>query len=42
MKLEDEAGWLVLRFHHDDADAGWLSNYRRPHGDIFGPAKARA
>ena len=24
MKLENEAGWLVLRFHHTDADAGWL------------------
>ena len=25
MKLEDEAGWLVLRFHHGDADDGWLT-----------------
>ncbi|XGU18573.1 hypothetical protein ACETU7_23180 [Rhodococcus sp. 3Y1] len=23
MKLEDEAGWLVLRFHHADAEGGW-------------------
>ena len=22
MKLEDEAGWMVLRFHYNDADDG--------------------
>ena len=31
MKLEDEAGWMVLRFHHTDADAGWLTTIARTH-----------
>lgn len=38
MKLEDEAGWLVLRFHHND---DWLSTISE-HSGIFGDAKANA
>ncbi|MEZ0358914.1 DEAD/DEAH box helicase [Mycobacterium sp. SA01] len=41
MKLEDEAGWLVLRFHHGDADANWL-NTIAAHAGIFGDAKDNA
>ena len=41
MKLEDEAGWMVLRFHHDDADDGWLHDHRRPTADVFGPGDGR-
>lgn len=39
MKLEDEAGWLVLRFHYNDAEGGWLKTIAE-HGGIFGEAKA--
>ncbi|MGV0721040.1 DEAD/DEAH box helicase [Mycolicibacterium elephantis] len=35
MKLEDEAGWLVLRFHHADAMNGWLKTIAENPG-IFG------
>lgn len=38
MKLEDEAGWLVLRFHHND---DWLSTIAE-HASVFGDAKANA
>jgi very-short-patch-repair endonuclease len=38
MKLEDEAGWLVLRFHHADADAGWLQAFSQQR-EVFGPGK---
>jgi very-short-patch-repair endonuclease len=42
MKLEDEAGWLVLRFHHTDADAdadaGWLQTITT-NTDVFGPGR---
>ena len=41
-KLEDELGWLVLRFHHNDADDGWLSHRSPTHGDVFGPGKSGA
>jgi very-short-patch-repair endonuclease len=41
MKLEDELGWLVLRFHHGDAQAGWLKTLS-DHSSIFGEAKADA
>ncbi|ODR08035.1 DEAD/DEAH box helicase [Mycolicibacillus koreensis] len=39
MKLEDEAGWLVLRFGYQDADAGWLQTFAEQN-DIFGTPKA--
>ncbi|HUO38337.1 MAG TPA: hypothetical protein VMU34_11040, partial [Mycobacterium sp.] len=38
MKLEDEAGWLVLRLHHADADDGWLAAIAA-NTDIFGPGR---
>ena len=41
MKLEDEAGWLVLRFDHKDAEDGWLQTIA-DHGGIFGDAKTNA
>ncbi|MDQ1247200.1 MAG: hypothetical protein QG597_1570 [Actinomycetota bacterium] len=41
MKLEDEAGWLVLRFHHDNAGTNWLNTIAE-HGGVFGEAKADA
>jgi very-short-patch-repair endonuclease len=41
MKLEDEAGWLVLRFPYQDADAGWLNTIAEYSG-VFGEAKANA
>jgi ATP-dependent helicase YprA (DUF1998 family)/very-short-patch-repair endonuclease len=41
MKLEDEAGWLVLRFHYGDADSGWLKTLAE-HSGVFGDAKADA
>ena len=41
MKLEDEAGWLVLRFHHDDAKSHWLTTIAE-HSGVFGAAKANA
>ncbi|CQD08042.1 DEAD/DEAH box helicase [Mycolicibacterium conceptionense] len=41
MKLEDEAGWLVLRFDYKDADQGWLRTIGE-HTGIFGDAKAGA
>lgn len=40
-RLEDEAGWLVLRFHHDDANDGWLTTIAENTG-IFGDAEASA
>jgi very-short-patch-repair endonuclease len=40
-KLEDEAGWLVLRFHHHDAESGWLKTFAENTG-IFGETKANA
>lgn len=41
VKLEDEAGWLVLRFHHNDAEVGWL-NAITEHSGVFGKPKANA
>jgi very-short-patch-repair endonuclease len=41
MKLEDEAGWLVLRFHYKDVDTGWLNSIAE-HSGVFGEAKANA
>ncbi|EHB48617.1 DEAD/DEAH box helicase domain protein [Mycolicibacterium rhodesiae JS60] len=41
MKLEDEAGWLVLRFHHADADHGWLAAFAAQ-SEVFGPGKLHA
>ena len=38
MKLEDEAGWMVLRFHHSDADDGWLQTFAT-NNDVFGPGR---
>lgn len=38
-KLEDEAGWLVLRFHYQDVDSGWLQTLAE-HSGIFGGARA--
>lgn len=40
-KLEDEAGWLVLRFHHADAESGWLKTFAENNG-IFGDPKDTA
>ncbi len=40
-KLEDELGWLVLRFTHSDADEGWLATIAT-HGDVFGSGKSGA
>lgn len=40
-KLEDEAGWLVLRFKHADADDGWLQAFAEQI-DVFGPGKLHA
>ena len=40
MRLEDEAGWLVLRFHHGDADDGWLATIAA-NTDVFGPGTVR-
>lgn len=39
MKLEDEAGWLVLRFHHADGDAGWR-HVVSTHPSVFGLGRA--
>ena len=39
MKLEDEAGWLVLRFGYDDAETNWLNTIAE-HSGVFGKAKA--
>lgn len=39
MKLEDEAGWLVLRFHHEGLPTNWLSTISE-HRGVFGEAKA--
>ena len=41
MKLADEAGWLVLRFHHGDADDGWL-RFFAANADVFGPGRSGA
>lgn len=41
MKLEDEAGWLVLRFHHADAEDGWCKTLAE-HPGIFGAARANS
>ncbi|MBF9317689.1 DEAD/DEAH box helicase [Mycobacteroides chelonae] len=41
MKLEDEAGWLVLRFHHNDVGDGWLQTIA-DNGGVFGAAKAES
>jgi len=38
MKLEDEAGWLVLRFHHADKATGWADVIRQNPG-IFGAGR---
>ncbi|MGV7254589.1 DEAD/DEAH box helicase [Mycobacterium kansasii] len=38
-KLEEEAGWLVLRFHHNDGDTGWLQAFAT-HTDIFGTGRS--
>jgi ATP-dependent helicase YprA (DUF1998 family) len=37
-KLEDELGWLVLRFDYSDAEQGWL-DIIAAHPDIFGTGK---
>lgn len=37
-KLQDEAGWLVLRFHHADADDGWRATVAE-YQDVFGPGR---
>ena len=37
-KLEDELGWLVLRFHYTDAEQGWLDTIAA-HPDVFGTGK---
>lgn len=37
-KLVDELGWLVLRFHYSDAEAGWLGTITA-HPDVFGTGK---
>lgn len=39
-KLEDEAGWLVLRFNYADADAGWLQAFVEQ-STVFGPGKTQ-
>lgn len=41
MKLIDEAGWMVLRFHHADADAGWLQIIE-DNPDVFGQGRVGA
>ncbi|CAG7637144.1 DEAD/DEAH box helicase [Rhodococcus opacus] len=41
MKLQDEAGWMVLRFHHLGADDGWLETIAA-HPDVFGPGRCGA
>ena len=41
MKLADEAGWLVLRFHHGDADDGWLAAIT-DNADVFGAGRSGA
>lgn len=38
MKLEDEAGWLVLRFDYRDAETGWLTTIA-DHSGVFGESK---
>lgn len=38
-KLEDELGWLVLRFNYADAEQGWLDTIAA-HPDVFGTGKA--
>ena len=40
-KLEDELGWLVLRFNYTDADDGWLTTIAA-HPDVFGTGKTGA
>ena len=37
-KLEDELGWLVLRFDYNDAEQGWLDTITA-HPDVFGTGK---
>ena len=37
-KLEDELGWLVLRFNYTDADDRWLTTIAA-HPDVFGTGK---
>lgn len=38
-RLEDEAGWTVLRFPYSEADDGWLSKIAE-HEDVFGSGKS--
>jgi very-short-patch-repair endonuclease len=38
MKLQDEAGWLVLRFHHADGDDGWRATMDA-YKNVFGPGR---
>jgi ATP-dependent helicase YprA (DUF1998 family)/very-short-patch-repair endonuclease len=38
IKLQDEAGWLVLRFHHADGDDGWRATMDK-YKDVFGPGR---
>jgi very-short-patch-repair endonuclease len=40
-KLEDELGWLVLRFDYGDAEQGWLDTIAA-HPDVFGTGKTGA
>jgi hypothetical protein len=37
-KLEDELGWLVLRFDYSEAEQGWLDTIAA-HPDVFGTGK---
>jgi ATP-dependent helicase YprA (DUF1998 family)/very-short-patch-repair endonuclease len=41
MRLEDELGWLVMRFKYTDVKAGWLPAIAA-HPDIFGTGKPGA
>ncbi|WP_326603457.1 DEAD/DEAH box helicase [Rhodococcus sp. PD04] len=41
VKLEDEAGWLVLRFHHADAEDRWLQTIKE-NTEVFGPGRFSA
>ena len=47
-RLEDEAGWMVLRFHHEDGrttacgdQPSWESLIAR-NPNVFGPGKSAA
>ncbi|MCX4093597.1 DEAD/DEAH box helicase [Nocardia sp. alder85J] len=40
-KLEDEAGWLVLRFHHTETDDHWLQKIKE-NTEVFGSGRCSA